>query len=199
MKMKSSKNASHSDTRDRLLESARKVFSRKGYAASIREIAEESKTTLPSLYHYFGSKEGLFHEMMRVYFENRIALINVDDKSDSAREKIKKTVINTYLDMIENVEFVRLMLFLSYGPPQGAPPFDFEPYYRQFHELMTTMIKRGIKRGEFRSGNADDMSWVIRGAVQVAAQDLCLGQERKMDQKKFERILDIILDGFSAG
>ncbi len=197
--MKSRKNAPPSNTRERLLESAKKVFSRKGYAASIRQIAEESRTTLPSLYHYFGSKEGLFQELIRKQFEETLALINIDDETGSARENIKRSIMNTYLNMLENVEFVRLMILLSYGPPEGAPRFDFKPYYSQFHELTTTLIKRGIKKGEFRPGNADDMAWVIDSVIQAAADNLCFVSVRKIDQKQMERILDVILDGFSVG
>jgi hypothetical protein len=43
------------------------------------------------------------------------------------------------------------------------------------------------------------MAWVVRGAMEVAMEDLCRGPVRNFDQKKLERILDVILDGFSAG
>lgn len=197
--MKSKKNVVPSNTKERLLDSALKVFSSKGYAASIREIAEASGTTLPSLYYYFGSKEGLFRELMNVHFEKFQSSMNADEETGSAREQLKKSIVTTYFNMVEDIQFVRLMRLISYGPPQSAPPFDFEPYHRHFHEFLVAMIKCGIKNGEFRANSPDDMAWIIRGAMQVAAEDLCFVSVRKIDKKKLERILDIILDGFSGG
>jgi AcrR family transcriptional regulator len=199
--MESQKNSLPFTTRDRLLEAAGKIFSRKGYAAaSIREIAQESRTTLPSLYHYFGSKEGLFLEVLREHSEKIISLIiDVDDESGSAREKIKKSMVNTYLKMIDHLEFFRLMLLLTYGPSQGTPSFDFEPYYQQFHELTINLIQKGIENGEFRSGNVDNMAWLLHGTIHIAAEDLCFASVPTIDQAKLEDMLDMILDGFSAG
>jgi AcrR family transcriptional regulator len=196
--MKTKKTGQASTARDRLLESALKVFSRKGYAASIREIAEESGTTLPSLYYYFGSKEGLFLELMREHFGRFQSVMNDYDETESARENLKRFLMTTYLHMLEDLDFVRLMSFISYGPPQGAPPFDSEPYYRQLREFLTAMIKTGMKSGEFRSGNADDMAWVMRGVMHAAGEDLCSHSMEKLNQARLGKILDLILDGFSS-
>ncbi len=53
-------------TREKILAAAEKLFSRKGYAGvSMSEIAAKGKVTQSLIHHYFGSKEGLFLEVMR--------------------------------------------------------------------------------------------------------------------------------------
>jgi TetR/AcrR family transcriptional regulator, regulator of cefoperazone and chloramphenicol sensitivity len=53
------------DTRNRLLEVATRLFSDRGFeAVSTREIASEANTTLPSIPHHFGSKEGLYQAVI---------------------------------------------------------------------------------------------------------------------------------------
>lgn len=53
--------AATSDARGRILEVAKGLFAAKGYAGvSMREIAAASQLTLPTLYHHFGDKRGLF-------------------------------------------------------------------------------------------------------------------------------------------
>lgn len=53
-------------TREKILTAAEKLFSRKGYAGvSMSEIAAKGKVTQSLIHHYFGSKEGLFLEVMR--------------------------------------------------------------------------------------------------------------------------------------
>ena len=47
-------------SRQRILEAAANLFERKGYAStSVREIAEASAITKPTLYYHFGNKKGL--------------------------------------------------------------------------------------------------------------------------------------------
>ena len=56
------------DSRDRraaILESARKLFARKGLAdTSTRELAKAAGVTQPLFYHYFSSKEALYRAML---------------------------------------------------------------------------------------------------------------------------------------
>ena len=50
---------------DRILQSALELFSSKGYdATSVREICEASGITKPTLYHFYGSKEGVYRALV---------------------------------------------------------------------------------------------------------------------------------------
>ena len=60
----------------RLLESALKIFSEKGYeGTSIREIIEGAGVTRPVLYYYFQNKEDLFRRLVEPLFNEFIAEI----------------------------------------------------------------------------------------------------------------------------
>ncbi len=49
------------EVRDRIIEVATKLFATQGYGStSVREVVEAVGVTKPTLYYYFGSKEGLF-------------------------------------------------------------------------------------------------------------------------------------------
>lgn len=53
-------------TRRQLLEVAGRLFEAKGYkGTSIRDIARTKDTSVSNIYHYFGSKEGLWHEIQK--------------------------------------------------------------------------------------------------------------------------------------
>jgi len=57
--------------RNEILQTALEVFSREGYrGASLREIAEAVNLSQAGLLHYFGSKEELFAEILRVRDES---------------------------------------------------------------------------------------------------------------------------------
>ena len=55
----------NSAVRERLLREALRLFTERGYAATtVREIVAAAGVTKPVLYYYFGSKEGLYLEIM---------------------------------------------------------------------------------------------------------------------------------------
>jgi len=61
--------------RQTLLDTAERLFAERGYfGASVRDIIQAANMRLASVNYYFGSKEGLFGEVVR----RRAAIINVD-------------------------------------------------------------------------------------------------------------------------
>jgi len=59
---------------DRILKSALELFSDKGYeATSVREICEAAGITKPTLYHFYGSKEGVYRALVEGALERHEA------------------------------------------------------------------------------------------------------------------------------
>ena len=53
------------DTRKKIFTVAARLFADKGYnAVSMREISEQSGLSKPTIYYYFGSKEGIYKELV---------------------------------------------------------------------------------------------------------------------------------------
>lgn len=91
-----------SSTEEKIKEAARRVFTRKGYAATrTRDIAEESGFNLALINYYFRSKENLFNLIMVDNFKlfmNSIAGI-LNDRNTSLEQKLEALVIH-YIDML---------------------------------------------------------------------------------------------------
>src|SRR5690606_14052141 len=59
------------DTRERVRKAAVKLFADKGFhGTGIRELAQESRLSTASLYHYMGSKEDLLVDIMRTCLQS---------------------------------------------------------------------------------------------------------------------------------
>ena len=57
-----------SESRQQILDAALGLFAQKGYATTtMREIVDAVGITAPSLYYYFGNKEGLYMELMQTH------------------------------------------------------------------------------------------------------------------------------------
>ena len=69
-KKKSSVKPEQHPVRERLLGAALDIFNERGYSAtSVREIVQAADVSKPVLYYYFGSKEGIYTELMTKPFE----------------------------------------------------------------------------------------------------------------------------------
>ena len=98
------KNKIESDTtEEKIKEAARKVFLKKGYAATrTRDIAEEAGINLALLNYYFRSKEKLFNQVMKEKMQQffGVLLPVISDPSTKLEIKIELIVCN-YIDMLK--------------------------------------------------------------------------------------------------
>src|ERR1700740_2579638 len=89
-------------TEQKIKEAARRVFTRKGYAATrTRDIAEESGYNLALINYYFRSKEKLFDmimlENLQTFIHSVMGIVN--DPATTLEEKIS-ILISHYIDML---------------------------------------------------------------------------------------------------
>jgi len=185
--------------RERLLSAALELFTSKGYAAtSVREIVASANVTKPVLYYYFGNKEGIYLELMQGPFQHVDAMLEECRRNTgSCADRCKSLCDRTLQLFIENLQTARLMYSIYYGPPQGAPFFDFDGYHDKLHDVTRELIEEGIASGEFRDVPVADMTWVILGVLTVAMEEQLCRAEPRFDQEGLARVLDLILAGFA--
>src|SRR3546814_19667798 len=89
-------------TEEKIKEAARKVFTRKGYAAArTRDIAEEAGINLALLNYYFRSKEKLFHQVMIERMQELFGvLIPVMNDPSTALETKLRLITENYIATI---------------------------------------------------------------------------------------------------
>lgn len=188
------------NVREKLLASATLLFNRRGYAATtVREIVLAAGVTKPVLYHYFGSKEGIYLEIMRRflgYFEERLEEFR--SRRGSARERVQRLCDELFSLCLENMGTFKLVYAIYYGPPQGAPRFDFDAFYAELLRAMRQVVTEGIRNGEFRRGSPDDMSQAILGALTVALESHMAHTPVYVGNRGLARILRIIFTGLQT-
>lgn len=186
--------------RQRLLEGAAELFTQKGYAATtVREIVAAGGVSKPVLYYYFRNKEGIYLELMRQAFTRVDDLLQAAlEDQGSATQRLLRLCDRVYSLFMENVKVARVMYSIYYGPQQGAPFFDFDAYHLKFVEAIRRLIGEGIRKGEFRKGNPEEMGWAIIGAINVA-MEVHLGRtELEFGSEGLARVLKLIFTGIAA-
>jgi TetR/AcrR family transcriptional regulator len=186
--------------RERLMKSALRLFTQRGYSATtVRELVGEAGVTKPVLYYYFGSKEGLFLELMQTHFNHIEAMFDTFEEGEGdVRNHMMAFLDRGFLHVRENRDFIRLMHAVYFGPPGEAPFFDFDAYHQRFHDRIAHFLEEGIRRGEIRPGDTGDMAWVILGTMEIALEDQICSQEPRIDRETLKRLLTLVFDGLAT-
>lgn len=197
---KSNSNQEEAAVRERLLLSAIDIFTLRGYAAAtVREIVEAAGVTKPVLYYYFGSKEGIYSEILKEALEVfKGSLMKSDQSGKSARECIQGLCARSYDLAHENLKVVRLIHSIFYGPSQGAPPcFAPEAFHDLLHEAVLRLIRKGVRNGEFGRHSEQVMAHSVGGAFGMAIELEMAAPERAIGKRGLKRVLDVIFDGMT--
>ncbi len=100
------------DNRQKILSTALNLFAKKGYdAVSTVEIAQAAGITKPTMYYYFGSKEGLLSEILNIHYNRFISDL---ENAASLPEDIALTffrLMRVYFDFaLNNKDFIMFKL-----------------------------------------------------------------------------------------
>lgn len=133
-------------TEEKIKETARIIFMKKGYAATkTREIAENAGINLALLNYYFRSKEKLFQQIMMeslsTFFKGIIEIFM--SESTSLEEKIQ-LIVGRYIDEIKKQPDIPLFILseLRTNPRQfterisGQMKLKDSVLYQQLHERL---------------------------------------------------------------
>ena len=192
----------HEDSaRGRLMTAAIALFARKGYSAtSVREIVAAAGVTKPVLYYHFGSKEGIFLAMMgEALAEFEATATAAMNAGGSAAERIVRFLDGTFALVLEHLDAMRVLDAIYYGPPQGAPFFDFEAIHERFIGMLTTMVRDGMAAGEFRPGDPEDVAWALAGPFEVVRGMSLSHPEIGFGRERLARLVRVVFDGVMSG
>jgi len=183
--------------RERLVMAAIGLFTRKGYAAtSVREIVEAARVTKPVLYYHFKSKEGIYLETLRETMEEFEALLEtLAPSAEPADFQVQRFCGEVFELFLKRIDVVRLVHSIMYGPPQGAPPFDFHAAHDRMVESIRGLIRLGVARREFRDGNEEGMTLAVLGAFNVVYELRMIHPERGVGRDALDWALDVVFRG----
>ncbi len=187
-------------TKERIEEKAIAIFSEKGYdAASMRELAEASGVTKPVIYYYFNSKENLCNHLVRSGLEDFREQLRLacDSSSDDAFEQIV-AIIQTQFDFCKrNVDFVRFIYALNFGPDRKKIAFDFTAYGMEILRMMTKAMRRASKTGIIRKGKEEVAVYYLRGIISTYVM-LYVDGRSELRQSLARTIATDLVDGLGA-
>ncbi|MDX2853647.1 TetR/AcrR family transcriptional regulator [Streptomyces sp. PA03-3a] len=143
----------------RLLAEATRLFAERGYdRTSVQEIVEAAGVTKGALYHYFGSKDDLLHEIygrvLRLQMQRLEAIAGKE--ATPVAERLVEAAADVVVTSIGNLDdtkiFFRSMHQLS-PEKQKAVRAD----RRRYHENFRALVEEGQREGLFRQEVRPDL------------------------------------------
>lgn len=169
----------------RLLDAALTEFSKHGYGgASVADVCAAAGVTKPTLYHFFGSKEGLFAAVVSHYGDQLTEQLRQIRRYDGHVGNTLNRIALSELALARSGErFYRLMFLVWSGPRQSAttPAIDLGLLH---HEMLREVFlaaeaDRGNMRGRaerfaisFQATLNAYASWGWEGRVDIPEEEL---------------------------
>jgi len=186
------------NARQRLLETATELFAEKGYAGtSVREIVDRAGVSKPVLYYYFKSKEGLFYAILEWAADAQQEILN---EIFATAGTVLDRFIYFYRRISAGVEeyqnLYKMIHGLMYGPPQGAPAYDFPKYQRHMFDAVKQIYTSGLTVGEVKAADEDEVAFLVLSLI-----DFSLNMNQVLpelaDPQRPERLLRLAFQGLS--
>lgn len=158
-------------TRERLLESASRVFGARGFAgASVEEIAEGAGYSIGALYSNFDSKEQLFLELMSARRVNRFATLldELSNAEDGLPHPSLKELPQLLLDVTEQeADFIALQSeFLRFANGNPTLKQHLGDQIRERTAALEQVIAMVLNREEVTGPVAHEVTVAIMALTQ---------------------------------
>jgi AcrR family transcriptional regulator len=169
--------------RERILEVAKKEFTRSGANASLEEIAKKAGVGPGTLYRHFPTREEL---LMAVYRSEMDKLASAERRFADTLSPVEalRAWLLLFVDAVATKQIIAPVLNTLVGDPKKV----FEASYAQIHEAIRALVKRAIRSGDIRKDlDPIDLLRALVGVANVATSPDW--------QQSARRLVDILITG----
>jgi AcrR family transcriptional regulator len=131
--------------RERILEIAKKEFTKAGVNASLEEIAKRAGVGPGTLYRHFPTRGDLLVAVYRSEMEKLAAAERRLADTLPPVEALRAWLL-LFVDAVETKHIISPVLNTLVGDPKKV----FEAFHGQIHEALRALVKRAIKSGDIR-------------------------------------------------
>jgi AcrR family transcriptional regulator len=182
--------------RERLLGAALQLFSRKGFeSASVRELTEAAKVTRPTLYYHFGSKEGLYLELVeRLCATVEDSILRSLVPQGTARVRLRSFVLKILDSIIEDAGNQRFFFVISLDPRRNNLSSFHERTRNFIAAVVELLLEEGVEKGEFETDDVTHITKLMLALVDSFIYHQIFLAYPKSNRDETEKMLDVLLD-----
>ena len=160
---KDDSNPAYLERRREIVAAAARVFKAKGLQGTkLGDIATASGADRASLYYYVGSKEELFHEVVREAVQaNLVRAEAIRDGQGTAPEKLRALITSLMASYGEHypILYVYIQENLTHVPEEHRPwAEDMRQVNRSYERIVIGLVEQGVREGTLRDVGP---AWVV--------------------------------------
>jgi len=174
------------------------LFSSKGYdGTSIREICEQAGLTKPTLYYFFGSKEGLYRALVVGALESFVhQLAETLAVPGTTEERLRRVARGYFQAAREQRELLRFLFALAHSPRSLGPAVDWPRYHDEMVAQITSAFDEGITRGELSPGSTELRVQVYMGSLGETLSNYVLLGRPEPTPERADALTDTVLESW---
>ena len=156
------------EQREKILEGALHVFSRKGMAATMSDVAKAAGVSQGLAYRYFDNKVDLFKKLIEKTIKvSQNFLQPVHNLPGTPGEKLHFLIRKSLESMQKNIEFYRLLAQISEDKPLPKASHDLlQKFEDDYQELLKKLIIEAQITGEAAGDDPDQLVRVILACLE---------------------------------
>ena len=184
---------------ERILSTALDLFAVRGYdATAVREICEAAGITKPTLYHFYGSKEGVLQALVTTGFQRFRQLVDAAmAEPGSFRARLKSVARAMFDSATRQPLYWRFMHGIVWAPPGTAPKTaSCTEFYEGVIEVLARAEKVAVEQGELAAGDSQVRMLILMGGIGEAATGFVISGKPELTPELADALIDSMLDGW---
>ena len=186
------------ERRNQIIESAIKVFAREGFANTrMEDVAAESGLSKGLLYWYFKSKEDIIIAIADLLFSAEFRKMqNLSIEGQTSRDCLEN-FLDIFIEDLRNILKLTPVIYEFYALAfrNSTVRHVMHEYYQRFIMIMEPIIQQGMESGEFRSGDARQVTITIGAAFEGTLLLWSYAPDMIQPEEQLRSGLDILIRG----
>lgn len=153
-------------TKERILNVAQKIFAEKGFeATTTQEIADKAKINKAMIYYYFKSKDDLYLEVLKSFFEKISSRFSDATSMNLTPPEKLKIFLSEYIDIVSKNSEIPSFILQSFISKKKQVLHALKELILPLYKNALALFEEGKSKGYFHNLNFENLSSTVVGAV----------------------------------
>jgi AcrR family transcriptional regulator len=188
-----------SDTYEKILSTARRLFVKQGFTAtSIRQVAESAGIGKATIYHHFPDKRAIVMALLQrniTRMQDALQLVRAENDPRQRIQVAAKTSIGFLFESADILQIARREIPGGRDQMQGG----YNKFFEEYMALLIDAIQRGIEQGIFRAVDPVNAARALMTMIQgTFAMAYLMNERSQTPEQAAAALLDIYFQGLDA-
>lgn len=182
-------------TRQKLLQAARKLFAKQGYARTgVSDITRRARVAQGTFYLYFPDKKAILRELVLGFSHNLRSRLREAMAKEPTRRAKEVAGFRAFLQFAgENPDLYPIVM-----ESQFVDPAIYRDYYDSLRNAYMRALEKAQQAGEIRPVNLALAAYLLMGLGHFFGLDAIFWKESSFSDASIEEAIDMVMQGLAV-